>query len=627
MFNKKHSSCIKPLVAYKHDRVSVLKISATIGDIVLINAYMPFFNTRDIQNQRIIYQDTLAYIENVIQDHLACQVVILMDMNCNLYNTSHPYSVLINDLMTNNNLSSAFDTMPEFNHTTDYTRCDLKTGSFTLIDGILLSSSLLPFVSNVSISDYGNNVSDHRPVEMDLNIVLKEIPLKEYKFYPTVNWKKMSLESSSIYRAKMTEKLDSISIPFNFLLHGDKCCHDPTHSVLIQSYYNDIVDAILSADTFLPRANPAIHKPYWSPTLTDLKNQSMECCNRWRSLGAPRSGPIFDCKRNCCLRYKHAIKNAKREYDQSMSDALLEDLESRDFESFWRNWRNRTKSSDSLVTRVDGEVTQTGIAEAFGNHFQGVYSDNNTPAHESLKTEFFRRFNDYYNSHIADSIGPNYLSWSDMTNVMSKVKTGKSSSGLIRPEHILFGSEKLVYHLHLLFNSMLQHGVVPIDFLKGTITPIVKDNQGDVSSCTNYRGITLGNLLSKLFEYAIDSKIVNFLNSDLLQFGFKSRTSTSHALYALKSVTSYFNARGSDVFTVFLDCKKAFDRISHYGLLTKLMERKVPLCLIILIMFWLLHMTCKVKWGEEYSGEFPVPLGTKQGAFLLLDSFQFISMI
>ena len=86
---------------------------------------------------------------------------------------------------------------------------------------------------------------------------------------------------------------------------------------------------------------------------------------------------------------------------------------------------------------------------------------------------------------------------------------------------------------HLLFNSMIQHGILVTDFLKGTITPIVKDSQGDLSKCSNYRGITLGGLISKLMEIAIDEKVSPLLQSDSLQFGFKKRTSTSHALYVL----------------------------------------------------------------------------------------------
>ena len=67
---------------------------------------------------------------------------------------------------------------------------------------------------------------------------------------------------------------------------------------------------------------------------------------------------------------------------------------------------------------------------------------------------------------------------------------------------------------------------------------------------------------------------------------------------------------------LFLDCTKAFDRISHYGLFIKLMEQKVPLVLLLLIIHWHLNLSCKVRWGNAYSDEFPVPLGTKQGGVM-----------
>ena len=127
---------------------------------------------------------------------------------------------------------------------------------------------------------------------------------------------------------------------------------------------------------------------------------------------------------------------------------------------------------------------------------------------------------------------------------------------------------------------MIQHGTVPGDFLLGTITPIVKDNQGDLSDCNNYRGITLGNLFAKLFEFAIDLKVGPYLTSDVLQFGFKKKTSTSHALFDLRTTIDYFTTRKSDLYVAFLDCSKAFDLISHHGLFIKLMERNVPLCLL-----------------------------------------------
>ena len=79
---------------------------------------------------------------------------------------------------------------------------------------------------------------------------------------------------------------------------------------------------------------------------------------------------------------------------------------------------------------------------------------------------------------------------------------------------------------------------------------------------------------------------------------------------------NHFTNKGSNVYVSFLDCSKAFDRISHFGLFIKLIDRSVPLCFLLLIMAWHLNMTCRVKWGDAFSNDFPVPLGTKQGGII-----------
>ena len=103
---------------------------------------------------------------------------------------------------------------------------------------------------------------------------------------------------------------------------------------------------------------------------------------------------------------------------------------------------------------------------------------------------------------------------------------------------------------------MIQHGVIINDFLKGTITPVIKDASGDVSDTSNYRPITLGSLLSKLFEKAIDLKISPYLETDHLQFGFKKQTSTTHALFTLKNTVNHFTERGSNVLYPFSTAQK-----------------------------------------------------------------------
>ena len=122
-----------------------------------------------------------------------------------------------------------------------------------------------------------------------------------------------------------------------------------------------------------------------------------------------------------------------------------------------------------------------------------------------------------------------------MITIASKIKVGKASAGIIQPEHFIQGAPGLLGYFHILFNGMIQHGYVPIKFLKGAISPIIKDTKGDVSDMSNYRGITLGSLPAKLFECAIQLKMIKFLETDGLQFGFKKKPSAAHALFTIES--------------------------------------------------------------------------------------------
>ena len=142
-----------------------------------------------------------------------------------------------------------------------------------------------------------------------------------------------------------------------------------------------------------------------------------------------------------------------------------------------------------------------------------------------------------------------------------------------------------------------------------------------MNSVDNYRGITLCSVFSHLFENALRLKFGSYLVSDELQFGFKPNHSTSHAVYTLKTSINHYTSRGSNVYVAFLDFSKAFDKISHCGLFLKLMKRNVPLCFLLIIMYWYMNMQYNVKWAGTFSEQFPVLCGTKQGGILSPDFF------
>ena len=203
--------------------------------------------------------------------------------------------------------------------------------------------------------------------------------------------------------------------------------------------------------------------------------------------------------------------------------------------------------------------------------------------------------------------------WSE---IAKRMRPGKATAGFVRYEHILLGSPKLMYHLQILFNAMIMHGYVPQEFLSGVISPLVKDSEGDTSIPANYRGLTLSVVFASLFEIAILLKIGHLLTTDHLQFGYKAKHSTTHALYVLRSCIDYFTEHGSNVLVAFLDCSKGFDKVDHNGIFIKLINRSVPLCFLRVLMYWYLNLTSVVKWKDSLSRSFRVTSGVRQGGIL-----------
>ena len=149
-----------------------------------------------------------------------------------------------------------------------------------------------------------------------------------------------------------------------------------------------------------------------------------------------------------------------------------------------------------------------------------------------MREEFEEKFPSYFAAQRDNSILPYLLTWDNMLDIIGKLKKGKSTNSFFKAEHILYGSPKLVVHLHILFNALIQHGYVPTNFLRGTISPTVKNSNGNLGSTDNYRGVTLCGTYSHLFENALRLKFGHYLGSNELQFGFKPKHSTSHAVFS-----------------------------------------------------------------------------------------------
>ena len=103
--------------------------------------------------------------------------------------------------------------------------------------------------------------------------------------------------------------------------------------------------------------------------------------------------------------------------------------------------------------------------------------------------------------------------------------------------------------------------------------------------------------------------------------GFKSGSSTSHALFCLSQTIDYYIDHGSQVYCTFLDASKAFDRLIHSGLFLKLIQRKTPKILLDILITWYHNLQCRVKWDGFCGNWFHVKAGVRQGGILSPDFY------
>ena len=134
-------------------------------------------------------------------------------------------------------------------------------------------------------------------------------------------------------------------------------------------------------------------------------------------------------------------------------------------------------------------------------------------------------------------------------------------------------SEQIASPLTTIFQQSLHDGIVPVDWRKANITPVVK--KGQKYLCSNYyRPISLTCVVSKLMEHVVCSSIMNRANMHnilySLQHGFRARRSCETQLIDLVNDIANNTQSGLQTNICVLDFAKAFDKVSHIHLIHKL---------------------------------------------------------
>ena len=132
--------------------------------------------------------------------------------------------------------------------------------------------------------------------------------------------------------------------------------------------------------------------------------------------------------------------------------------------------------------------------------------------------------------------------------------------------------EQLSKPLKLFWRTCLDSGVTVDIHKKNNITPIFK--AGDQGDPANYRPVSLTSHLTKVFEKIVRKNIIKHLDDNDLfnpsQHGFREgRSCLSQLLSHYDTILTQLE-EGKDVDVIYIDFSKAFDKVDHTILLSKL---------------------------------------------------------
>jgi hypothetical protein len=614
-------------------------------DCVIVNLYLPCLpDTIDNISQTM---EVLELITMELSNIAYSQLIIAGDFNNDLKCNS-PATNLINAFLLKYKLySSARIAKSVFDHT--YHHVSLNQQSY--IDYIFVDNSIALKVDSCVSTEGCLNLSDHEGVIVTVNnsaiVSHSHVNLanasgkRQPNTISHLRWDKGNLTdfyvSTGVGISAINNDINYCtglafvnSLVYNDLNYSKWLVSDDISALELMYLTNrvktDLIDCINrnyeslvnilseSASATIPVVKKNFFKFWWGEELKILKSTAVNSHNEWLTAGKPRSGIIYDIRTRDKYKYKMAIKNQQLTEMGSLSNDLQDSLLTKNNDQFWKTWNSKVKKA-APVKIVDNCIDDNLTANNFASYFADACQSNSIQQNNALNSEFDLAYSTYVGDCMDTCIPVNVEL---VSNIVDKMQCGKGAGmdGLV-VEHLKYAHPLVHVVLSKLFRLMLVTGHVPVPFGIGLTIPIPKgDLHGKSVSVSDYRGITISPVVSKVFENCLLKKFGGYLHSSSHQFGFKKNVGCNHAIYAIRKTIDHFTSNGSTVNVCSLDLSKAFDKVNHYSLFIKLMNVKIPRNFIEILKDWSCNVSTCVRWECTYSNFVKLNCGVRQGGVL-----------
>ena len=353
--------------------------------------------------------------------------------------------------------------------------------------------------------------------------------------------------------------------------------------------------------------------PGWKINCEPLSEAAKFWYAVWISSGKPQSGELHRVMVNTRIKFRAAVRKAKTELNSSKGRAFLEAAECGDTALLKEMKRvmGPKRAGQEPPDSLEGAVGQDAVLEKFRQLYEALYNSAGTAAQMAeLKVIVESRVNCTAEKEVKKITG------AVVANAARRMKSGKVDVSQAFTSDIFCHAPVVLFEkLAAIFRSYLVHGTITLSALACSFMPLLKSSRKDPSKFDSWRAVAGASQLLKLFEYCILNLWGDYLDSDSLQFGFKSGTGTDQCTWLLSSVAEHHFLRGSSTLCCLLDVKKGFPSVRFADLFLKCLEgKKLPPIVVRVLMYMYQEQSGHIKLRGRRSASFELGNGIREGA-------------
>ena len=287
-------------------------------------------------------------------------------------------------------------------------------------------------------------------------------------------------------------------------------------------------------------------------------------------------------------------------------------VNSKSIKCFYNYVNKKLKTRNTIPPLVKNNVVVTDVsqkANILNNHFSSCFSN---------RTDDIEQQN-LPSTHIAHNMNEIEINSTAIIHAIKKLKPSVSRTPDAIPS--LFIKKtcfNLVTPLRIIFVQSLSLGKIPKNWTKAIVVPIHK--KGLRSNYENYRPISLTSVFCRILESILHNHICNyFINNSLFspaQHGFiKDKSTLTQQLIVIDLISENAN-KNKQTDMIMLDFSKAFDKVSHFKIISILQAYQVDTKIVNWIRSLLVQRTQQTVVDSHYSDSIEVTSGVPQGSVL-----------